>query len=513
VPKIRTPENLIDEMPLRKLIGQTLGASLEDLHPERSTSLVEERYLGTLVFPARGVKTNEEARKITEGLQVAAINAQAGIPLFICSEQEPGLRMLPPPATDFPTYMALASCRSTRYCYDLAFAMALELRSIGVNMEVAPSVDINRDAGDARSIYSFGEDPVLVAKLSSTYVRGLQHGGVSAVAKNFPTRGDAVPDGGDNRTAANPTEKPFSVELRPFLECMRVGIDAVLLGRTEVPDADPSMISALSFKTVTGLLRNRLGFSGLAVADLRGFGVDHQIARMALEAGNDLVLVGDDALDKCLEDILTQAKKSRVFARRAREAALRVLKLKSKRLNRFRRPSLTTYGAAMHTRLAQQIANNSITVIRNNGAIPIRRESPVLLICPTQTRAGDTGIQSMLFDAMKRHCRLVRDNPVDLNPGKDEIERAVDQAKKDRSLVIGTVNAHLYRGQCDLARRCLEVNPSSVVVSMANPYDLKSIPAKNAIATYGQGDFAIRAAAAVLYGQLRPLGITPIAFT
>ena len=123
-------------------------------------------------------------------------------------------------------------------------------------------------------------------------------------------------------------------------------------------------------------------------------------------------------------------------------------------------------------------------LVRNGGAIPMRRESPVLLICPAWPKAEDAGTQSILFDAMKRHCRQVRDHPIGLNPGKDEIERAVDQAKRDRTLVIGTINAHLNRGQGDLARGCIEVNPSAVVVSMANPYDLKSIPTQNAIATY-----------------------------
>lgn len=509
MPKVRTPENLIEEMPLRKLVGQTLAVSMKSPLQDKQLGLVEERYVGTLVIPSHGLKSGEEMRKITEDFQSASMRVQPGIPSFICSEQEPGLETLPPPATSFPTSMAITASMSARYCYDLAFAMALELRSVGVNMNLAPEANVNQNANDPRSVYTFGEDPVLVGKLSSMYVRGLQHGGVSAVAKFFPGRGNSVLDARGRTTVPRPLERLLAIDLKPFSECIRVGVDAMLLGNTEVPDVDPATVSALSIKTATGLLRNRLGFRGLTVADLRGT-VEPHGAREALEAGNDLVILEEDDLDEGLEDILSQAKKSRVFARRTREAALRLLRLKFKRLNHFRRPSLSTYGASLHSRLAQQIAKDSVTAVRSGGAIPFKRESPILLVCPNLVGDSSRAAQSIFFEAMRKYSKKIQDHPVRLNPTSDQIELTLEETRKWHNIVLCTLDAHLNDGQAELVRKCLESNPSAVLVSMGNPYDLRSFQAQNCIATYGCGKASLTAAADFLFGQIKASGILPI---
>jgi len=510
MPNVRTPENLIEEMPLRKLVGQTLAVSMKSPIQDKQLGLVEESYIGTLIIPASGFKTAEEIRRATESFQSASMKVQPGIPSFICSEQEPGLETLPPPATSFPTSMALTASRSTRYCYDLAFAVALELRSVGVNMNLAPEVNANQNTNNPRSVHTFGDDPVLVAKLSSTYVRGLQHGGVSAVAKSFPGRDDSGPDESCKTTTPRPLEKLLAYDLKPFSECIRVGVDAILLGGTKVIDVDPTKVSALSIKTVMGLLRNRLGFRGLAVADLRGVAVEPHSAKDALEAGNDLVILKEDDIDKGLEGILSQAKRSRIFARRVREAALRSLRLKFKRLNHFRRPSLSTYGASLHSRLAQQIANDSITAVRSGDSIPMKRESPILLVCPILVEGGGKAEQSIFYEAMRRYSKQIHDHPVNLNPTSDQIGLVLEQVRRWQNLVLCTLDAHLNDGQAELVRKCLEANPSAVLVSMGNPYDLRSLSSQNCIASYGYGKASLMAAAAVIFGQIKASGILPI---
>lgn len=497
MPKIRTPENLVEEMPLRKLIGQTMALSMRSPGQERQVKLIKDAHVGTLILPQHHFKNGEEVREFTGDLQASAMSVQPGIPSFVCSEQEPGLEMLPPPATSFPTNMALTASKSARYCYDLAFAMALELRSIGVNMNLAPMANVNQSADNPSTIYTFGEDPSIVAKMSSTYVRGLQHGGISAVAKYFPLLSDVGPDAGG------------VAELKPFSECIRVGVDAILLGSAGV---DQSKLEPLHSRTV-GLLRNRLGFRGLAIADLRGIDTDPRNAREALSAGNDLVIVEDGTIEGGLECVISQAKKSRIFTRRVREAALRVLRCKSKRLNRFRRPSLSTYGAALHSRLAQQIADDSITAVRSGGSLPMKRESPILLICPVRAEGGDGPGQSIFLEALRKYCRQSIDHPINRNPTSEQIELALTEAKRFHSLIMCSLDAHLNKGQAELFQRCIEVNPSAVLISLGSPYDLRVLSARNCLATYGTGGASLRAAAAILFGHTRASGISPIALS
>jgi beta-N-acetylhexosaminidase len=506
MPRVRAPEKLIEEIPLRKLIGQTLAFSPES-YSEELLKLLEETHAGSLIFVSRGVKSGNDARKLTESLQQTSEKDQHAIPLFICAEQEGGFYSLPPKATQFPSSMAVAASRSVRHCYDMAFALALELRSIGVNMNLAPTASLVHSSDDPLGIDSFGEDVALATKLASSFVRGLQHGGVSAAAKPFPVRCGAEQEG--ELVVPQPIDRLLSLDLKPFSECLRVGTDAVLIGRAKIPAVDPNEVSILSSRFVTGFLRNRLGFGGLIMADLRDKGAAKLDTRKALEAGNDLLIIDNENLAQASEEILAYARKSRVFTRRVKEAALRVLRLKSKRLNRFRRPSMATYGATLHLRLAQKIANESVTVARNAGNIPLKDERAILLVCPKLDESLETG-PSALFDVMKKLGHQVRGCPVSLNPTREDVRRVMEEAKRSENLVICSIDGHRNKELAELIRRCLEINPAAIVVSMGNPHDLKLLPAQNCLATFGLSKPSMEATAGIILGHLKPSGTMPV---
>ncbi|MEM2960880.1 MAG: glycoside hydrolase family 3 N-terminal domain-containing protein [Candidatus Bathyarchaeia archaeon] len=510
MPRIRTPEDLIEEMSLKKIIGQTLVLFPEsENYSDRIQKLLEDTYAGSLIFVAGGLKSAEETRKITEDLQRIPVNAEIGVPLFICSEHEYGLINLPPKATPFPSNMALAASRSVKNCYDMAFTLALELRSIGVNMNLGPTTNLNQGNDDHFGIYSFGDDATAASKFASAFVRGLQHGGISAVAKIFQTRHDLVPK--KKVVIHHSLDILLSSELKPLVECIRVGVDAVLIGGASVPAIDASEVAMLSNKFTTGLLRNRFGFKGILVADLRSIDPSRLDAKKALEAGNDLLIIEESKIAQISEDILTQTRKSRIFARRVKEAALHILRLKFKRLNRFRRPSIATYGASLHWRLAQKIANESVTVVRNDGSIPITKENSILIISPKLSEVTEKGT-SLLFEAMKRFGRNARDLLVSPCPTKVEVSKVIEDVKGSDKVVICSLDGHLNREYANMVKQCLEINPKAIVVSVGSPYDLNLFQAQNCLATFGWSLPSLEAAAGVILGRLKPTGVLPIKF-
>ncbi|MGQ9514462.1 MAG: glycoside hydrolase family 3 N-terminal domain-containing protein [Thermoproteota archaeon] len=510
MPRIRTPENLIDEISLRKIIGQILIVFPEsESYSERMRKLLEDTHAGSLIFIPSGLKNGEEARKLTEDLQRIPEDTQNGIPLFICSDHEVGSRSLPPKATPFPSNMAIAATRSVKHCYDMAFALALELRSIGVNMNLGPTTNLNQGKDDPFGICSFGDDATAASKFASAFVRGLQHGGVSAVAKTFQIGYGMLPKG--KIVIHHSLDRLLSYELKPLAECIRVGTDAVLIGKASIPAIDPSEVAMLSSKFMTGLLRNKFGFRGILVSDLRGKDSSRPDARKALEAGNDLLIVEESKIAEVSEDILTQSRKSRIFARRVKEAALRVLRLKFKRLNRFRRPSIATYGASLHRRLAQKIANDSVAIVRNGGSIPVAKESSILIISPKLTEATEKGA-SLLFEAIRKEGRQAHEFSISPNLTKEEILRVTEDVKRFDSVIICSLDGHLNKEFVDMVRQCLEINPKVIVVSMGVPYDLHLFQAQNCLATFGWSLPSMEAAAGVILGQFKPSGVLPVKF-
>ncbi|MBO3803734.1 MAG: hypothetical protein JTT11_07710 [Candidatus Brockarchaeota archaeon] len=506
MPRMRAPETLVEEMPLRKLVGQAL-AVYPECYSEKLASLLEDTQAGSIIFVPKGIKSGQEARRITEALQRVPAMNQHGLPLLVCSEHDGGFGALPPKATPFPSSMAIAASRSAKRCYDVAFALALELRSIGVNVNLAPVAGLNHGSENPFGIRSFGDDSSLAAKLAGAYVRGLQHGGVSAAATPFPVRPGAESKG--KLVITHPLERLLSLELKPFSECVRVGADAALMGMATVQAIDPSEAAAMSSRVVTGLLRGRLGFRGLAIADLRGEEAARLDASKAMEAGNDLLIIEESAAPNASEEILAEARKSRVFARRVREAALRVLGLKSKRLSRFRRPSLAAYGASLHLRLAQKVAAESVAVAKNGGNIPLKKDGTVLVICPKLGEGAETG-SSALSEAIRNFGRQVRDFPVGVHPTKEEARRASEEAGSSENVVLGSLDGHANKELADLVRQCLEANPSAILVSLGNPYELKLYGAQNCIATFGFSKPSLDAAAAIMLGKSKPLGTMPV---
>src|SRR5690606_14090671 len=104
-----------------------------------------------------------------------------------------------------------------------------ELSALGINMNFAPSFDINNNPDNpVIGVRSFGEDPELVAELGVAYTKGLQASGTAATAKHFPGHGDTATD-----SHIGLPEVPYdlerlkAVELYPFQKAMEAGIDAI----------------------------------------------------------------------------------------------------------------------------------------------------------------------------------------------------------------------------------------------------------------------------------------------
>src|SRR5262245_12956207 len=233
------------------------------------------------------------------------LQAVAPYPLLNSADFETGAGFRLEGATSFPRNMAIGAAGDDRLAYEAGRITAIESRAIGVQVNFAPVVDVNSNPRNpVINTRSYGEDPALVGRLASAYVRGLQAGGMLATLKHFPGHGDTDVDSHLGLPIIkDPRELLERIELPPFRMAIAAGADAVMTAHIEMPalDATPNTPTTLSEPIVAGVLRTDLGFRGLiytdsmSMAGVTALYTPGDAAVRAVKAGNDVVLHSPDA--------------------------------------------------------------------------------------------------------------------------------------------------------------------------------------------------------------------------
>src|SRR5579875_1198317 len=174
---------LIYNMTLEEQIGQLFMVGFWGTTPSPEVlDMISRYYVGGVILFSRNVQDTQQVLELTGSLQEAARAAGHPYPLLIAIDQENGaVQRLGRSATQFPGNMALGAIGSEQIAHDIAFATGRELRALGLNMNLAPVVDVNNNpANPVIGVRSFGEDPREVARLAAAAVRGYQEAGVIA---------------------------------------------------------------------------------------------------------------------------------------------------------------------------------------------------------------------------------------------------------------------------------------------------------------------------------------------
>jgi beta-N-acetylhexosaminidase len=257
---------------------------------------------GVILFDAN-VGARASVRRLTAELQSIPRPADAGQPLLVMVDQEGGLvRRLPGP----PKRSARAiGAHGADFAKRLGRATGESLRSMGINVDLAPVLDLGRPG---RAIFdegrTFARKPAAVSRIGVGFARGLASGGVAATAKHFPGLGAARinTDNAVQKIRVSAAQLRAQDE-RPFASFFQAGGSLAMLG-TAVYPALSGKPAALSRAIATGELRERLGFQGVSISDAlgtvsaRAVGGPGRTAMAAAAAGTDLVLytsLGDAA--------------------------------------------------------------------------------------------------------------------------------------------------------------------------------------------------------------------------
>lgn len=345
-----------------------------------------------------GASSPDHLAEITNRVQRYLVeNTRLGIPAIFHAEALNGL--LAPGFTSFPTAIGLAATWNPDAVEEMADIIRRQMRSVGSLQALSPVLDIARDARWGRVHESYGEDVYLTTAMGVAFVRGLQgtdlSQGVLATAKHF--LGYAMTEAGQNMAATQLGERElYDVYATPFEAAIKLaGLGSVMNSYSEI-DGVPVGASKAH---LTDLLRGRMGFEGSVVSDystVEWLATRQHIAATPVEAA---VLAINAGLDVELPSIVgyganlvREVETGRLDERVLDEAVRRVLVDKFK-LGLFENPYVQEDSVALHqvasegAGLSRSLADESITLLKNDGVLPLRKDLRIAVIGPNAESA------------------------------------------------------------------------------------------------------------------------------
>lgn len=467
--------------------------------------------IGNVFCGAEIIHEAKEGADVThEVLQY--IQEKSEIPILVSGDIEYGVGAAVTGMTKFPNIMTLAALGDEQAAYDMGRVVAREARAIGFNWVFGPVLDLCESwitCGHGREI---SDDPDIVIKFGSAFIRGLNDNGVAACGKHFPDGGGdyrnphiALTENGKSK------EEWFASTGRIYKELIENGMTSVMAGHTALKWAEEYdekncgyCPASLSKNAVQKVLRNMLGFDGVVVTDsvgMAGCATWENIKQRTIDifnAGEDVLLFPDDKYYVALEEAIVTGA---IPEERVDESVERVLRLKFK-LGLFEKND--EYGKMAEIKeeaekMSRFLSKHAITCVRNKlNLLPLSKEKTkkVLILrldkCSENTRATafiealqNMGIETEIYD--------VRDFE-DWNVKPKLLEREAEGACWDAYFwlyeysFIGDYRPGGLIAQTLMRAASFEAL-SPILISFSSPYILEDIPdAKTFVTTFSSNN-------------------------
>ncbi len=500
----------------------------------------------------------DDAREV----QRAALSSRLGIPVLFGIDAIHG-HALNDHATVFPSQLACACTWDREVVRRMGEVTAREVATDGLHWTFSPVLCLGRDPRWGRIDETFGEDPYLAGELGEAIVRGYQGDDLSddehilACAKHYIGYGEAVGarDACDTEMSYRKLKETF---LPPFEKVFRAGCATAMTAYGSI-DGTPFTADDKTMKTI---LRGEAGFDGFTVTDwancqslmnnqhVAGNMVDASI--LAANAGNDMMMTTVEFYDAAIEAVHSGRLDEKVLD----DAVRHILTVKF-RMNLFEKPEKRgrtgCLGCEEHLEAARIAARKSVTLLKNNGVLPLKNVRRVAVIGPNaddiRAQYGDwtyfthptiipgrpavrpyvtirEGVEKI---AAEENIRVTYHHGCGVLPADtDDIPSAVDACRDADAivLVVGDIweqhgetkdraNLDLSGQQMTLYRalRALDV-PLVTVLLSSKPLSITELAESTdaLICAFNGGMFGGQAVAEAIFGRLNPSGRLPISF-
>jgi beta-N-acetylhexosaminidase len=456
------------------------------------------------------------------------------LPLLVSADFERGAAFRIADTTSFPWTMALGATGSEDLAYRQGLITAQESRALGVHWIFAPVMDVNNNPDNpVISIRSFGEDPGLVARLGSAFIRGAKKGRVLTTAKHFPGHGDTAVDSHIGLPVVQSDMAHLqSIELAPFQSAIEAGVDSIMTAHLAVPrvTGEAETPATLSPKILTDLLRNTLKFRGLVVTDaLEMAGITNRYwcglaAIRAIQAGADVLLLPPDAA-VAINEIERAVRRGDISEQRIDQSVIKMLDIKrTMGLPKNRLVSINRIGdivaSPQNTNLAREIADRSITAVKDDRhllPIDVLNYPKVFSLVLTPDLESSPGA-TFQAEMRKRFpsARIAWGNA----RITDELLATIDKAVAESDVIVCSTLVRLTSGrdatpipesQRNIFKKLMAAQKPLIWVAFGNPYVFRLEPEIGTyICTFSYSENSQAAAAKAITGEIEITGRMPV---
>ncbi|MCG7525554.1 beta-N-acetylhexosaminidase [Streptomyces sp. OfavH-34-F] len=308
--------------------------------PDSLMDAIAQGHTAGVIFFGENIRDLTQIESVVRAMKAAHASSPVQAPLLLMTDQEGGMVRRLPGEPVMSAKDVGASADPHRWADFTGEGAGLNLAGVGMNVNLAPVLDVYRKNGDFTDQYerSYSKSAAAVASCSSTFITAQQREGVAATAKHFPGLGPATANQNtDLRTVTIGTSAATlrGVDMAPYRDAIAAGVKLVMLSWAVYTALDSARPAGLS-PTVVGELRNRLGFTGVTVTDaleagaLAPYGGTSARAVRAAAAGMDLILCsarsvaqGDEAVTALSEALGGAIDPAAFEAAAARVNALR----------------------------------------------------------------------------------------------------------------------------------------------------------------------------------------------
>ena len=514
-------DSIMTSMTIEEKIGQLFMiqaySNRDDGHELFIEEMITKYHVGNLIF-MQG--TPEKQALLTNAYQ-----KKAKIPLLIGFDGEWGLDMRLKKSFRFPWNMTLGAVQDNTLIKETGQRIGEHCKRIGIHINFAPVVDINTNPENPIiGNRSFGESKENVSEKGIAFTEGMQGIGVLASAKHFPGHGDTSTDSHAMLPTVNFSEERLdSVELYPYKKLIAKGMPAsIMIAHLSLPklEKNVNLPSSLSKTIVTDLLKKKLGYQGLIITDglnMKGasnYGSSATINLMAMEAGNDLLLIPSD-IPGTIKLFKESIKEGKLSEERIDESVRKILKAKYLvGLNNYKPTSMHNLYKDINRVedrvLHRKLVRNSITIVKdksNNIPITSLEDKKIAYVSLGDDEGND--FLSMLKNYTK----------VDKVSSKS-LKTLLNQLEKYNTVIVGfhKSNANPWKSYKFSNEDLLwlhEIAKTSNVIlcDFTSPYSLLKVDEKNIesiVVSYQNSKISQELTAQALFGAFEVKGKLPV---
>ncbi|MBL6665779.1 MAG: serine hydrolase [Flavobacteriaceae bacterium] len=374
-------DSVYQSLSLDQKIGQLFTPMVfskkEDDHFDEIKNLIEKYHIGGIIF-SLGVPV-KQSQWLNE------FQSLSKVPLLISMDAEWGVAMRLDSVVAFPWSMTLGAIKDNDIVRKIGQRMGEQEKILGVHMSYAPVLDINTNPQNPIiGNRSYGEDPYRVAEKGVALMQGHHDAGILTSGKHFPGHGDTANDSHKTLPTVDfDRSRLEKIEILPFKKAIEQGLSSVMTAHLNIPALTSSNEpTSLSHAVVTELLKQKIGFNGLAVTDalnMKGaepIDSDTNMDLLALLAGNDVLLISKD-IPLGIESIKNAYEKLPIVKLRVEESVKKILKAKYKvGLSQKPKVDIQNLYQGLNTRkdslLIEEAYAKSITLLKNeNQLLPL----------------------------------------------------------------------------------------------------------------------------------------------